>query len=87
MMKEDAPVLETPKMSKEKPSQDVEIYSTTSTLPMDQVMETIAEESKEVVFLKKRRRNRIVKYVLIGLGALLVVGGIIVLGFILFWRN
>ena len=86
MMSEDAPVLETPKLSKDRPSQVEESSSSTSTLPLDQVMQTMQEDDQEVAFLKKRRNQRIVKYVFIALGIVILIAGIIVLGFLL-WRN
>ena len=86
MISEDAPVLETPKMSKEKPANAEETSLTTSTLPIDQVMQTMIEEDQEALFLRKRRNKRIIKYVLIGLGIALAIAGTIFLGIYL-WRN
>lgn len=86
MISEDAPVLETPKLSKEKPLNDKEASLTTSTLPIDQVMQTMREDDQEAILLKKRRNLRILKYVLIGLGIALAITGIIFLGIYL-WRN
>ncbi len=86
MISEDAPVLETPKLSKDRPSNDQEASLTTSTLPIDQVMQTMREDDQEAILLKKRRNLRILKYVLIGLGVALAITGIIFLGIYL-WRN
>ena len=86
MISEDAPVLDAPRMSKDKPTNAEEASLTTSTLPIDQVMQTMREDDQEAIFLKKRRNKRILKYVLIGLGIALAIAGTIILGVYL-WRN
>ena len=86
MISEDAPVLETPKLSKDRPSNEKEASLTTSTLPIDQVMQTMREDDQEAILLKKRRNLRILKYVLIGLGIAIAITGTIFLGIYL-WRN
>ncbi len=84
LIKEEAPVLETPKSSPEseyKTSQK----ETTSTLPMDQVIKTLQNEEDEAVFLRKAKRNRILFIAMIVTLSLIIVAGIVVFG-ILVWR-
>ena len=83
LIKEETPVLETPKSST-----NIEIKSdhldTTSTLPMDQVIKSLNDSEEESLFIKKQKRIRIIKIVLISVGVAAVIAGIIVFG-ILVW--
>ena len=83
ILTEDAPVLETPKFHKDNKSSGVKMQ-TTSTLPMDQVMQALDENNNEVVFLRKNRKRKIILYsILIGI-AVLIVATIVIVGIILF---
>ena len=84
LIKAEAPVLETPKSSP-KTETKVNQKETTSTLPMDQVIETLQNEETEAIFLKKAKRNKILFIVAIATLSLIIVAGIIVFG-ILVWR-
>ena len=84
LIKAEAPVLETPKSSP-KTETKVSQKETTSTLPMDQVIETLQNEETEAIFLKKAKRNKILFIVAIATLSLIIVAGIIVFG-ILVWR-
>ena len=54
LIKEEAPDLKTPKSaSKELKIESKEEYDTTSTLPMDQVMENMGNDGSEEAFYKK----------------------------------
>ena len=83
LIKEDSPVLNTTKNN-----DHLEIKSsnteTTSTLPLDQVISAIEEDESEAVFLKKIKRQRILLYILIGLGLVIIVGLIILFGILVF---
>ena len=84
LIKAEAPVLETPKSSP-KTETKISQKETTSTLPMDQVIETLQNEETEAIFLKKAKRNKILFIVAIATLSLIIVAGIIVFG-ILVWR-
>ncbi len=79
LIKEDSPVIEE-STNEGNPSH----FETTSTLPMDQVMEALVEEEDEEIYVRKAKRRTILKYVLIGLGLALVVAGIIVFAVLVF---
>ena len=84
LIKEEAPIFETPKSSPKSDSKPIQ-KETTSTLPMDQVIKTLQNDETEAVFLKKVKRDRIIFIsALVGL-SLIIVAGIIVFG-ILVWR-
>ena len=86
LIKEEAPDLKIPKSaSKEIKIESKDDYDTTSTLPMDQVMENMENDGSEEAFYKKRKRQNILKYVLIGVGAAIVIAVLVVVG-ILLWR-
>ena len=84
LIKEEAPVLETPKSSSES-DEKYDQFDTTSTLPMDQVMKTMNESNEEDVFIKKQRRMNALKIALFVTLGVLLVAGIVVFG-ILVWR-
>ena len=85
LIKEETPHLETPKSSSE-----IKIESkpqdTTSTLPMEDVIQQLNNEEQESSIAKKQRMKRILQISLIVLGVCLVIAGIIVFG-ILVWRK
>ncbi|HNX16151.1 MAG TPA: hypothetical protein PKO28_02080 [Bacilli bacterium] len=76
LAKDNSPVLETAKANKKKESIE-KALDTTSTLPIDQVINTIEEDKKQVVFLKKRQRKMILIISSFSLGALLIVGALV----------
>ena len=82
LIKEDAPVLSTPENDDLNTNSDV--FETTSTLPMDQVMSALNESEDEVVFIKKAKRRRFIINLLITIGILIVVACIVVFAVILF---
>lgn len=85
LIKEETPVLETPKSSA-----NIEIKSdhldTTSTLPMDQVINSLNSPEDESVLLRKQRNTRILQIILISLGVIIVIALIVLFG-ILVWRK
>ncbi len=85
LIKEEAPALETPKSSA---NIEVEIIGedTTSTLPMDQVINSINENEQELAIAKRQRTVAIIKWSLIIAGILLLVAGIVIFGIIV-WRQ
>ena len=85
LIKEEAPALETPKSSA---NTEVEIIGedTTSTLPMDQVINSINENEQELAIAKRQRTAAIIKWSLIIAGILLLVAGIVIFGIIV-WRQ
>ena len=86
LIKEEAPDLKTPKSaSKELKIESKEEYDTTSTLPMDQVMENIENDGFEESVYGKRKKQLILKYTLIGLGAAIIIAVLVIVG-ILLWR-
>ena len=86
LIKEEAPDLKIPKSaSKEIKIESKDDYDTTSTLPMDQVMENMEADSYDEAVYKKRRNQTILKYVLIGVGAAIVIAVLVIVG-ILLWR-
>ena len=84
LIKEEAPILETPKSSQES-EENFDHFDTTSTLPIDQVIKTLNEGDEEAVFIKKQRRLNALKIALFILGGVILVAGIVIFG-ILVWR-
>lgn len=76
LTKDNSPVLETTKSNKKKDSPE-KALNTTSTLPIDQVIDTIEEDKKQVAFLKKRTRKKILIISSFSFGALLIVAGLV----------
>ena len=84
LIKEETPVLETPK-SAPKTETVISHKETTSTLPMDEVIETLQNDEDEAVFLKKAKQKQILFVALLcGIGAILIAG-IVIFGIIV-WR-
>lgn len=83
LIKEEAPSLETLEINNKTTEQ--ENKDLTSTLPIDQVINNMNDDEVENIYVKKQRRNFILKIALIVLGALILIGGIIVFGIIV-WR-
>ena len=83
ILTEDAPVLETTK-SEKNPKNSNQKSQTTSTLPMDQVMQALDDNDKDVVFLKEKRRKKRILYAVLIVLAVAVVAAIVVVGIILF---
>ena len=80
MIKEDCPVLETPE--KEEKAVTNSNRNTTSTLPMDQVIDSLNNEPSEDVFLKKEKRKRVLRIVLIASGLTVLAVAIVIFGII-----
>ena len=85
LIKEETPHLETPKSSS-KTKDDNRPTDTTSTLPMEDVIQQLNNEEVVDSYAKKQKILRIVRLVAIIAGVCIVVAGIIVFG-ILVWRN
>ena len=83
LIKEETPVLETPKSSPVSEEENNKVA--TSTLPMDQVIKTLQNDESEAVFLKRVRRNKIIFIAIIALLSVLLIAGIVIFG-ILVWR-
>lgn len=79
-----APVLETPKLNKNTSTYKEDKRLSTSTLPMDQVIQGLQQENDEVVFLRKRKRKQIILYTLAIIFGLAVIAAIVVIGILLF---
>lgn len=83
LIKEDSPIL-----NDNQNNNDLAIKSstteTTSTLPLDQVISAIEEDNSEAVFVKRARRQRIITYVIIGVGLGAVIALIIIFGIMVF---
>lgn len=83
MIKEDSAVLVKTDEEEKKSSSDR--YETTSTLPMDEVMQAVTQEDREAVFVEKEKKRRVLRYIIpIAVVVVLVVG--IVLFAVLVWR-
>ena len=76
-VKGDSPILET---QDEDISNRNKNAATTSTLPMDEVIKVIEKDNEEEAFLKKKKKQFILKIVLISLGGLVILGLLIFLG-------
>ncbi len=83
ILTEDAPVLETPTFHKNDQPSSVKVQ-TTSTLPMDQVMQALDENGNDVAFLKQNRKKKIILYTVLTIFAVALVAAIVVVGIILF---
>ena len=84
LIKEETPVLETPKSSPKKETV-IDQRETTSTLPMDEVIETLQNDEEEVIFLKKAKRKQMLFVISLCAIGVVLIAGIIVFG-ILVWR-
>lgn len=83
MIKEDSAVLV--KTDEEEKKSSSNRYETTSTLPMDEVMQAVTQEDREAVFVEKEKKRRVLRYIIpIAVVVVLVVG--IVLFAVLVWR-
>ena len=76
-VKENSPVFET---QEEDFSNRSKTAATTSTLPMDEVIKTIENDNEEVAFLKKKKRQFVLKVVLGCIGGAIILGLLIFLG-------
>ena len=74
--KKDTPVLETSKSNKKKESTEGAL-NTSSTLPIDQVIDTIEEDKKQVAFLKRRTRKKILLICLFSLVVLVIIAALV----------
>ncbi len=84
LIKEETPVLETPKSSPKKETA-IDQRETTSTLPMDEVIETLQNDEEEVIFLKKAKRKQMLFVISLCAIGVVLIAGIIVFG-VLVWR-
>lgn len=82
LIKEDVPAFETPET--EKDDKQSNIYETTSTLPMDQVISALNEDDSEAVFIKKAKHRKILIYSLTILGIAVVIAGIVIFAILVF---
>ena len=80
MIKDDCPNLKEPE--KEEREVITSNRNTTSTLPMDQVIESLNTEANDDSFVKKEKRKRILKMSLIISGLVLLAVGIVIFGII-----
>ena len=86
MIKDGSPTLETPEKTNIK-EDNHSTKNTTSTLPMDQVIESLnSETNQEDLFIKKEKRKRTIKLVLIVSALVAVAIGIVIFG-ILVWSK
>lgn len=83
ILTEDVPVLETTK-SEKNPKNSNQKSQTTSTLPMDQVMQALDQNENDEVFLKANRRKKRILYTILIILGVAVVAAIVVIGIILF---
>ena len=83
MIKDDSPVLEPNPIETTK--NDNSNRNTTSTLPMDQVMESLKNDDMDESFEKKAKRKRTIILALVITGLVLLIVAIIVIGIII-WR-
>ena len=84
LIKEETPTLETPKLEPKSETQTIR-KETTSTLPMDEVIQSLQNDEEEAVFLKQMKRKKFIFVAsLCGIAALLIAG--IVVFAILVWR-
>ena len=61
-----------------------DVLTTTSALPMDEVLGTLQEKEQEDIFIKRNKRKQILKMILIFSVAFLALLGIIITGVWLF---
>ena len=80
MIKDDCPDLETPEKEEQKVVNSNR--NTTSTLPMDQVMESLNNEESEEEFFKKEKRKRTLTITFIVVGLTLLTIAIVIFGII-----
>ena len=59
-------------------------FETTSTLPMDQVIDALEEDKDEEFYVKKAKKRTFLKFLFIGLGLAIVIAGIIVFAVLVF---
>ncbi len=84
LIKEDAPVLETPVTNSTANNKEKKFESTTSTLPLDEVISAANEEKEEDAFVKRRRRIRYIKIASLAFVILVIITLIVILGIYLF---
>ena len=82
LIKEGSPVLDTENDNK------LEInnsnFQTTSTLPLDQVIKAMEEDTKSDDVIKKVQKRRIIQYSILGLCVTLLIVGIVIFGILVF---
>ena len=80
-----APSFETPKMNKISSNKKEDNIASTSTLPMDQVIQGLqGEYDEEALFIKKQKRRKIILFSFLTFLAIALIAAIIVVGVILF---
>ena len=85
-IKEETPNMDLSKATEEVLNPSKSSMRNTSTLPMDEVMKKIDQNSKDVVFLRKQRNKHILKVLFCILGTIVTIAAIVIIG-ILLWRN
>lgn len=80
---EDARILDISEKQENKP--ETLTLGATSTLPLDEVIKQMDTDEKEITFLTRKKRIRILKIVLFSLLGVLILAGLVVLG-IFAWR-
>ena len=84
MIKEDAISIETVKNSETTHARRSAESATTSALPISQVMGALEDTNEEEAFLKKRKRQTILKIVIFSAIGIVVVGLLVMFGIIAF---
>ncbi len=85
-IKDDTPMLDLSKAAEEVLTPSKVSNRNTSTLPIDEVMKKIDQNSKDVVFLRKQKVRHALKIVFSILGTIAIIAAIVIIG-ILLWRN
>ena len=84
-IKDDTPTMDLSKATEEVLNPRKTSLRTTSTLPIDEVMKKIDENSKDLVFLSKQKTRHILKILFTVLGVAIIIAAIVIIG-ILLWR-
>lgn len=87
MIKEDAISIETVRNSENSHTRKALDTSTTSALPISQVMGVLEEDQEEQAFKKKRKKQTILKIALIVVAAMVTLALLIIFGILAFGRN
>lgn len=64
----------------------LDVNATSSTLPIEEVIKSVQEDEMKVAFANNARRNRILKIAFKVAIAVIVIAGLVVLGYFA-WRN
>ncbi len=80
-IKDGSITFESPKLKKQ-----TTLNCETSTLPIEEVLDTLENEDKEELFIQRQKKKKILLLVFICLGAVLVVAGLAIFAYIA-WRK